>query len=139
MLLDKSLLMADGQSTTTSGASTSYIDTQAISIKAGDANKAPWFTVLIGTDFAGTSTCTAKFELQTSNDSSFLDSTSATLAASAALLTAALTAKSTPLKLRIPAGVKRYLRAYMTVGGTGVFTTVDWDAFITMDVDLVLP
>lgn len=143
MYIDNNLLLADADTGTTSAASTSYIDTEAISIKFGDAYKAPWFCVKVNDAFtAGAGDPTATFQLQTSNDSSFLDSTTVTLVQSAALLAAALTEDTFVLKTRIPLGLKRYVRAYKVVDdGTGSkrFSAGTWSAFIAEDVDVNLP
>lgn len=140
MFIDANLLMADTLTTTTSGASTSYIDSTTASIKLNDAYAGPafWY-VKTEAAFAGGAACTAEFQLQTSNDSAFLDSTTITVATSGALLTAALTANTFVAKKKLPLGMKRYTRTYMVVGGTGVFTTASWSAGIAMDVPNLLP
>ena len=140
MYIDANLLFADTVTTTTSGASTSYLDSTVVSIKEGDAYLRQMFWVVKSeAAFAGTSTCTATFQLQTSEDATFLDSTTVTLASSNSILTAALTANTVLAAMRIPQGLKRYTRVYMVVGGTGVFTTASWSSFFTTDVDLNLP
>jgi len=140
MYIDSLLLMADTVTTTTSGASTDYIDSKVISIKDDDANEQLWWVVKTeATAYAGGAACTAEFQLQTSEDASFLDSTTITLASSGAILTANLTANKMVTKTRIPVGLKRYTRTYMVVAGTGVFTSCSWSAFLAKDVNLLLP
>ena len=140
MYIDANLLLADTLTTTTAGASTSYIDTTVVSIKAGDAYVAPWWVVKTEAAFvAQYGAPTAAFQLQTSEDASFLDSTTVTLAQSAAFLTAGLTANTMLAKIRIPVGVKRYVRAYMVIGGTGAFSTVSYSSFLSPDANLLLP
>lgn len=139
MYIDQNLLFADTVTTTTSGASTSYLDSTVVSIKDNDAYKQMWWVVKTEAAFAGGAACTATFQLQTSEDSSFLDSTTVTLAQTSAFLTAALTANTLISRMRISLGLKRYTRVYMVVGGTGVFTTASWSSFFTPDVNVLLP
>ena len=140
MLIDKNLLFVDTLTTTTSGAATDYIDSTTVSIKNNDANKQPvWVVKTEGTAFAGGAACTATFQLQTSEASDFSGATTVTLAQSAAFLTAALTANTVMVKMRVPYGVKRYLRSYMVVGGTGVFSASSYSSFLVMDVPNALP
>ena len=140
MYIDKNLLFADTLTTTTSGASTSYLDSTVASIKLGDAYSHPLFWVVkTKAAFAGGAACTATFQLQTCNVSTFDDSSCVTLASTAAFLTAALTANTVMSRIRVPLGLKRYTRVYMVVGGTGVFTTVSYSSFLAPDVDNNLP
>jgi len=139
MYIDSLLLLADTQTTTTSGASTSYIDTTVASIKLGDAINGLWWVVKTEAAFAGGAAATAQWQLQTSNDANFLDSTTITLASTGAFLTAALTANTIMSRIKVPLGVKRYIRSYMVVGGTGVFTAATRSSFLTTDVDNLLP
>lgn len=139
MYIDQNLLFADTLTTTTSGAATDHIDNKAISIKLGDAYKQMWWVVKTEAAFAGGAACTALFQLQTSNDATFADSTTTTLAATAAFLTAELAANKIMSRIKVPLGMKRYTRVYMVVGGTGVFTTASYSSFLTTDVDNNLP
>lgn len=139
MYIDKNLLFADTLTTTTSGASTDYLDSTVVSIKDGDAYKQLWWVVKTEAAFAGGAACTATFQLQTSEDATFLDSTTITLASTGAFLTAALTVNTILSRIKIPLGLKRYTRIYMVVGGTGVFTTASWSSFFAQDVDVNLP
>lgn len=111
MIIDKQLELSSGQAITTSAASTNIID-QGV---AGEAYEALWFVVKTGSAAfnAGTSVTIA---LQTDDNSGFSSAT--TLFTTAAILTAALTANKTLVKVRIPVGAERYLRAYYTVSGT---------------------
>ena len=140
MYIDKNLLFCDTLTTTTSGASTDYLDSTVVKIKDGDAiTCGMWWVVKTEAAFAGGAACTATFQLQTSEDANFLDSTSVTLAQTDAFLTAKLAITTVMARIRVPLGLKRYTRAYMVVGGTGVFTTASWSSFLTPDVDANLP
>ena len=139
MYIDKLLLLADAQTTTTSGASTDYIDTTAASIKLGDAINGLWWVVKTEALFVTSNAASATWSLQTSNDANFIDSTTTTLATTASFLVADLTANKIMSRIRVPLGVKRYIRSYMTVGGSGVFTTATRSSFLTTDVDNNLP
>ena len=142
MYIDALLLLADGQTTTTSGASTSHIDTTVggglKSIAMGDQYNGIRWVVKMEAAAVGTATATAKWELQTCDVDTF-DATAVTLAATSAFLTAALTKNLVVSRIKMPLGVKRYIRSYMTVGGTGVFTTLTRSSFLTTDVDNNLP
>lgn len=136
MLVDKSLLMADEQSSTVSAASTSYIDTLQNSgnkyINFGDADKMPWFFVEITTAVTGGTS--VAFSLQTDTSSGFATAL-ATLWSSGAIAVASLTA-GYRLAVRIPKGVKRYLRGYATI--VGPITTGAWSMGIAMDVPIMI-
>ena len=136
MYKDATLVMADAETGTTSGASTSYIDAKA----AGNAYVGAWFVVGIDIAFTvGAGAPTATFQLQTSNDANFIDATTATVCQSSALLAAALTIDTLVFKTRIPPGTKRYLRAYKVVDSGAEakrFVLGKWDAFIVKDVDM---
>ena len=134
MILDTFLLMADAQSSTVSHASSDYIDTK----KAGDIGGSAWFVFRVDTLFASTGTVTGTVELQTSPATNFTDSGTATLVATSALAFSKFVAGYT-IKLRIPSGVNRYLRGYITVSpntGGNYATSCISDMFIVKDVDM---
>lgn len=134
MILDSFLMMADAQESTVSVASTSYIDT----IAAGDANVGDWFVVRVDTAFTiGAGAPTATFQLQTDDGTDFDGGT--TLAQSSAMLAAALTDDTIVWKVRIPDGVKRYIRGYMVVDSgeeAKRFSAGTYDMFIVKDADI---
>ena len=138
MLIDGLLYMADAASSTTSEASTDYIDTLA----AAHDYVGKEVVFKVGTAFvAGAGAPTATFQLQTSNSSSFLDSSTTTLAASSAMLAAALTINSFAYRVRIPVGAKRYIRGYKVVDSGAEakrFNAGTWSCFIAEDVDVLL-
>lgn len=126
MFIDASLVLADSQSLTVSGASTNFIDT----IAAGDAIEHDvWFLVLIKTAVAN---CTSiSFDLRTDSQSTF--GTETVLFSTGAILVAALTANTYVAKVRVPIGAKRYLRGFATVVGGGVTMTGSWDMKFVAD------
>ena len=139
MYIDQNLLFADTLTTTTSGASTDYLDSVAVSIKDFDANKQPWWVVKTEAAFATYSgTPLVTFQLQTSQDATFADSTTITLAQTAAFTVAQLAANTIMFAGKVPFGLKRYTRVYMSLAG-GVLTTASWSSFLTVDVDKNLP
>lgn len=135
MFLDALTLLGDAQSSTISVASTDYIDTLA----TGQSYEGCFFVNRIDTAFTSSGTTTCTFQLQTSDDSSFLDATTATLAASSAFTASQLTAGK-QWSTRIPAtGVKRYLRGYKVMSansGANYWTTAVYDTFIAKDIDV---
>ena len=105
---DANLELADGQSLTTNGASTNIVDTLTL----GNALKNAWFYFRVDTAAAvGVGNPLLNVQLQTSNDSSFLESTMVTLITSASFSAAMLTAKKY-FAVPIPPYIKRYLRGY---------------------------
>lgn len=136
MIQDALAYFADGQSGTTSAASTDIIDTLA----AGDAYVGHWFVCRVSTTFTQVgSTSRATIQLQTSDTESFTSTAnSATLASSSAFAATALTAGKI-WAVRVPPNVKRYIRGYKSVSGTdggNAFSAGALDMFITPDLDL---
>lgn len=130
MILDSYLLLADAQKLTATGASTSYIDTVA----AGDANVGAWFVVRIGTACTSATALTAcTFALQTDDSATFPSAT--TLLTTTSIAKASLTKDTEIFAARIPPGVQRYLRGYVTVTA-GPLTAGSWDMFIVADKDI---
>jgi len=129
MILDAYLLLADVQDSTVSAASDSYIDT----IAAGDANVGDWFVCRVETACTAAGAATATFALQTDSTSTFASATS--LISSGAIGKASLTANTIVYKARIPSGVERYLRGYITIA-TGPLLTGTYDMFIVKDADI---
>lgn len=118
MFIDYNLILADGQASTVSAASTNYIDTLA----AGDAiTDGAWFIVIIKTAAVGGTSIA--FDLRTDSSSAF--GTETVLFSSGAIAVASLTANTTVVKTRIPLGAKRYLRGYATMVGNPASTTYD--------------
>lgn len=135
MIQDALAIFASAQSGTTSVAHTDIIDTLA----AGSAYVGSWFVFQITTAYTQTGTTSrVTVQLQTSDVSAFTDSDDVTLVASQAFTTANLAAGKF-WATRIPAGVKRYVRAYNLVSGTdggNAFTAGAWNSFLTPDIDL---
>lgn len=106
MFIDKALQLSSEQAITASAASTNVID----QVKAGDAYVAPWLVATIDESFAGSGTLT--IAIQTSDDAEF--KTPELLYATGELTASQLSAGTAPVKVRLPQGTKRYIRAYYT-------------------------
>lgn len=135
MILDYIAKFSDGQTGTVSVAHTDYIDTEA----AGQSYEGAFFVFRVDTAFSQTGTASRlTVQVQTSEDSSFLNSTTATMVQSATFSTSDLTAGKY-WAVRLPMNAKRYIRAYNSVSGTSgsthIFTGGAWDSFITNDID----
>lgn len=129
MLKDAQLEMSKEQVVTASAASTDYINIGA----AGDAlGKEPYLVIQVkeAADSSGDA-ATVTFSLQTDSDPDFNVALS-TLYSSAAIPQASLTLDSEPVKIRLPQGLKQYVRVYYTVG-TESLTKGKFNAFIVPD------
>jgi hypothetical protein len=117
--------------TDATGASTNILDFT----KAGDAVKNELYLVVrVGTALASSGLgATMKIALQTSITEAF--SVPIELA-SISIAEAGLTANKIVWKIRVPAGVKQYLRLYYTESGEA-FTAGTIDAFLTYDVNIL--
>lgn len=122
MLLDKTLAFSEEQAITASAASTNIIDQKA----AGDAYGALWVVAKVDADFATLTSLT--LGVQTDSASNF--SSAETLASTGAVAAASLTEGEYICCFRLPAGCKRYIRLYYTVGGSNA-TTGKVSAFLT--------
>lgn len=127
MLLDQNAVLSNEQTVSSTAASTNVIDMTA----AGNVVPGALFAVLrTETAFAGATSIV--FALQTSNASNF--------ASADTLLTATFNAtqlgnaSTQLLALPLPAGIKRYVRAYYTV--TGTVTAGSFSCFLTDGVDM---
>lgn len=133
MILDARLIFADAQASTVSVAATDIVDTVA----KGDAYVGDWLVVRVDTAYTSNGTATRNtFQLQTSDDATFADSTSVTLLQSTAYAATTLTAGKF-WAARIPMGTKRYLRVYKALSGNTAseyFTAGKFDAFIVADI-----
>lgn len=126
MLLDQNAVLSQAQAVTASGASENVIDLGA----AGNTVPGALFAVCrVDETFAGATAVAVS--LQTSDTEGF--ASSSTLA-EASFPAAGLTAGKTVFAAALPAGVKRYVRAYYTVTGTG--TAGKMSFFLTDAVDM---
>lgn len=137
MILDSLAVFGDAVTATLSGAATDVIDQGA----SADAYASNWLNIRIDTAYAViTGTPTNQFELQTASTTDFLEPDAITLAASALFLYTDLTAGKYVWQIRIPKGIKRYIRVYkktVTSGGSNYFFNAGaYDAFITKDIDM---
>lgn len=127
MLLDQNAILSNNQTVSTTAASTNVIDMKA----AGNAVPGALFAVVrTETAFAGATSIVVA--LQTSDASNF--------ASADTLLSVTLTgtqlanATKQLAALAVPAGIKRYVRAYYTV--TGTVTAGSLSCFLTDCVDM---
>jgi hypothetical protein len=126
MIIDKNLRMSSAQAVTISAASTDYIDLG----KAGDAYGNELYVVArVGTAFANATSM--QISIQTDTDSGFATALE-TLVSSPVILEAALTENTEVFKVRLPKGLKGYVRGYYTVDGTHNAGTID--LFLTPDI-----
>lgn len=132
MILDKLLMLSEGQAVTASAASTDVIDLGPIDGTRRDIGVGYplefWATVNTTATAAGAAT--VNIQLQTSPD----NSTWTTLTASGDLALSALTAGKRVMSQKVPQGVQRYLRVNYVVG-TGPLTAGAFTAGINLDVD----
>lgn len=135
MIKDYELEFSDGQVLTASAVSTNIIDQGA----AGDAiaGGEMFLVIRCGTllDSAGEA-ATLTVKLQDDSDVAF--GTVRDVYVSAAIAEAAIAANTELLKIRLPLGLKRYLRVSYVVG-TENFTTGTIDAFLVSGVDTRMP
>lgn len=130
MIIDNLLVLGDAQVVTASAATTNVVDQLA----AGDAiSRGAVVQFLIDTTCAATGGASnVTFALQTATDEAF--TTPVTLASSAAIAKASLTAGAVPFQAVIPPGALRYLRGYYTVD-TNNLTSGKIDCRIVLDQD----
>lgn len=121
MILDNTLVFSDKQEISSAGESTNVIDNGA----AGDVLSGLWFVVTAPEDAAGDVTV----NLETSETEDFAEKTTLF---SRYLSAEELTEGSAPVKVGLPAGVKRYLRVNYTAP-TGAVTL---SAFLTANPEL---
>lgn len=127
MLLDKNAILSDQQTVSSTAASTNIIDMTA----AGNTVPGALFAVLrTDTAFAGATSIV--FALQTADASTF--SSPVTLMTATFTGTQLANASTQLLALPLPAGIKRYVRAYYTV--TGTVTAGSFSCFLTDGVDM---
>ena len=129
MYLDNLLYLSNAQAVTVDAASESVIDQGA----KADAYAGAWLTIQI--NVAWTTGTSAIFKLQTDSDEAF--GTAVDVWTSASILAATLVAGYVVVKMRLPAGMKRYIRVYYDI--TDAFdATSKVDAFINLDVEKLL-
>lgn len=133
MFIDSLATFETARASTVSVASTDIVDTLA----SGDAYVNAWFvfqTTAAATISNGAPTVT--IQLQTSNDVNFLDVTTTTMAASAAFVTSQLVSGAY-WAIRIPPGVKRYIRGFRSipVSVTNNFATLLASQFVASDIN----
>ena len=126
MLMDSRFEFSTAQAITATADSENHIDLGA----AGDADEELYLICRVGTALAsGDTDGTLVIGIETDDNASFSSGT--TLAASAAIAEASLTANKEVFTIRMPRGLERYVQLTYTVGGTGDFTSGTVDAFVT--------
>lgn len=134
MIQDKELMFSDAQAKATGvfDSTAAFDSTNVVDLgAAGDARGQELYLV-IGVDTAVQSagSATVDFSLQTSAD----NSSYSTLFSTGDIAKAALVAGANVAKVKLPLGVKRYLKVVYTVG-TAALTAGKFDAFLTPQVD----
>ncbi len=124
MIFDANLTFGENESLTASGAIGSSLDLTVVNPNIGTGKK-KYLAVVVNTALAsGGSNGTAKFSLQDSaDDSSFSDIVSGKQYAEGEL------SANDIVLIPIPNDVRRYVKAYATLGGTS--TTITVSAYIT--------
>jgi len=112
MIFDKLTKVSDFQAVTNTQASTDYIDL-GVSRDIGVGEELEFECICTSPALSGGSS-TVQVALQTDTQSSF--ATSVTLAQSAAIAKASVVAGTELLRVKVPTGVQRYLRAFYTIG-----------------------
>ena len=126
MILDKKNIFCENQVITESAASENFINQE----EAGDAYGSSELFLVISTTDAFTGATSMEIALQTDDNSSF--SSPKILFSTGVILEASLTANTVLAKVRLPKGLEKYIRLYMTVDGT--HSKGKLNAFITPDV-----
>lgn len=128
MMYDKLNTFGTAQAVTASAASTDIIDLGAVrDLGNGEPLE---LVILVGTTVTADGAATVTFALQTDDNDGF--SSAATLASTAAIGKASLTAGTEVLRVKVPLDVERYLRVYYTVA-TGPLTAGTFTAFLAAD------
>lgn len=128
MILDKQEAFSEAQAVTATAVSTNILDTGA----DHDAGIGEEVTLVIRVDEAAAAAgaATVNFQIQTAVDAAF--SSPITVFDSGAIDKAALTLNSEQVKVKLPAGLKRYVRVNYVVG-TGPLTAGKFSAFLVKD------
>jgi len=109
MIIDKDLILSENQTVTSSVASTNYINQSA----SGDAADPLYFYVkTVGASTSDDPQATLKISLQCDDNSSF---SSPKELMSVTFNLSDLSANKELIKVKMPVGVERYIRAYYTV------------------------
>lgn len=131
MIIDKELMMSNAQAVTVTAASTDVIDLGAhLGLDPGVSDDM-WLQIRVDTACEASGSATVAFALQTDDAENFGSAT--TLWTSTAIGKAALVAGYDVVRMRLPLGLKRYVRVYYTVA-TGPLTAGKFDAFINTGV-----
>jgi hypothetical protein len=128
--MDRELIFSTAQEVTSTTANSTYtVDLGA----GGDAYEALWFVVQVetaATDDTGDPTLNIKLQTSANKDSGYTS-----LYETGPLDVDSLTA-GTEYKIRIPAGMQRYLKVVYEVSADAGFETGKYTAFLTPDVNI---
>ncbi len=126
MYLDKQLMFSEGQTITSTAASTNIVD-----LGAGDAGISSLdLLVLVDQTFTAAGAAVLSVSLQTAANTAFANLVTLLTVPSQTL--AALTKGKEICKLKLPGGCQRYLRLYYSVG-TGPMTAGKISAGLLLD------
>lgn len=129
MFIDNDLIMSDKQAVTDTVASTKALDFEV----SGEAIVAPYFVVSCVEDATSAdSSATLNIALETSDDKEF--TTPEVKFASGEIALSGLKAGLRLVAVRLPLGLKRYVRTKYTASKT--LTAGKFDAFLALDIDI---
>ena len=127
MIVDNNLYMSDAQAVTSSAASTKSLDFGAALRHIGDGEEIN-LLVQVATAAGSGGTSNVTFALQDSAD----NSTFADVVKTPAIAKATLVAGYEVLRIKLPAGLRRYIQVYYTVDTTDL-TSGAFNAYLTLD------
>lgn len=127
MIVDNNLYMSDAQAVTASAASTKSLDFGSALRHIGDGEELNLVVQVASTLTSGGS-ATVQVSLQDSTDNSSFT----TVASGPAIAYGSLPAGTELLRIKLPAGLRRYIQVYYTIG-TADLTGGTFNAFLTLD------
>jgi hypothetical protein len=133
-VIDQQNMMSDGQLVTASAASTSYIDT---GVKGDALDGSENYLVVRCKAVVGSSGHAATIIVALQSDSDPAFGTVVSNFISATFAEAVVVAGYVLVKMKLPVGLKRYIRVYYTIG-TENLTAGSFDAYLTPGVDVGL-
>jgi len=131
MILDAHLKLSDSQIVTVTAPSANIIDQGS---KADALGSELWLITQVREAALAAGAATVNFQIQSADDSGF-GTNLTTHFDSGAIGKAALTLNSEPVKVRLPIGLRKFVRVNYVIG-TGPLTAGKFDAFITPDVNV---
>lgn len=130
MIMDKDLELADSQAETTIAA---HDSDNIINMGApGDAHEELYAVIQIDDAVESAGAATGQFQLITDTELAFGDAP-VTIYDSGALAKAVLVAGYQVVKMRLPKGMKQFIKGVVTIG-TAVLTGGSWSMFLVKDI-----